>query len=123
MIKIKTLLFALLLVSFAACSSDDDEMVDVGDTALVGTWAMSESGGGIDISLKATFNANYSGTIVSVITFEGTPETQTEDFTWSTSVNKLTLVIAGETEIVTYSISGDTLTITDQDGDTVLTRE
>ena len=123
MLKIKNLLFAFVLISFASCSSDDDDMGDVGNSALVGTWAMTESAGGIDFSLEATFNTNSSGTIVSVITLEGTPETETVNFTWSTDGDKLTLVIAGETEIFTYSISGDTLTITDQDGVTVLTRQ
>jgi len=123
MLKIKTLLFALVLVSFASCSSDDDNMGDDGNSALIGTWAMAESGGGIEISVTATFNTNSSGTIVSVITFDGTPETDTQSFTWSTDGNKLTLTFDGETEILTYSIAGDVLTITDQDGDTVLTRQ
>jgi hypothetical protein len=123
MIKIKTLLFALLLVSFTACSSDDDEIGDANDTALVGTWTITETEGDTELSEKVTFNANSSGDIVSTYTFDGTTETETVSFTWSTSGNKLTLVIAGETEIVTYSISGDSLTITTQDGDVIFTRE
>ncbi|MDH5413358.1 MAG: lipocalin family protein [Flavobacteriaceae bacterium] len=123
MIKIKTLLFALLLVSFTACSSDDDEMGDASDTALVGTWTITETEGETEFSEKVTFNANSSGDIVSSYTFDGTTETETVSFTWSTSGNKLTLVIAGETEIVTYSISGDSLTITTQDGDVIFTRQ
>ena len=123
MIKIKTLLFALLLVSFTACSSDDDEMSDASDTALVGTWTITETEGETEFSEKVTFNANSSGDIVSTTTFEGTTETQTISFTWNTSENKLTLVIDAKTEIYTYSISGDKLTITDQDDVVVFTRQ
>lgn len=120
MLKIKNLLFAFVLISFASCSSDSDDMA-ISD--LVGTWAASESDAGISIDVTATFKADYSGSIVYVITFDGASETQTESFTWSTDGNQLTLTIGGEAETATYSISGDKLTISDVDGDTVFTRQ
>ncbi len=63
-------------------------------------------------NIMASFNENLSGTIVSVLSFEGETQTETQNFTWSTADNKLTLIIDGDTEVNTYSISRDKLTLT-----------
>ena len=65
MLKIKNLLLAFVLISFASCSSDDDK---VGISDLVGSWNVTESDAGISFDVTATFKADYSGKIVSVIT-------------------------------------------------------
>lgn len=103
-----------------SCSDDDDSM----GNELVGTWELTESDDGISISIEATFNSNNKGTIASTFTFGGASETDNSNFTWSTDGNKLTMVMDGDTEVLTYSISNNKLTITDSDNDsTVLTRQ
>jgi len=124
MLKIKNLLFAFVLISLASCSSDDDK---VGVSDLVGTWTSTrtatELGFVWSFDITATFKTDYSGTIVSVITVDGASETETESFTWSTDGDQLTLDLSGVAETATYSISGDELTITDEDGDIVFIRQ
>ncbi|MFO7719085.1 MAG: lipocalin family protein [Gillisia sp.] len=114
------LFFAVMLS--VSCNSDDDSSRDLNDSALVGTWGITEIDEALDIEIEVliTFNANNSGRIVSSVTFEGETETETENFTWSTSGNKLTITSSGETEVVTYSINGNELTITDLDGEVVV---
>ena len=120
--------FKYLLIMFVAvmvtvsCSNDDDDK-DSGNNDLVGTWGVSESIDGFEISIKVTFNADATGIINSAYTVNGETETEIDDFTWSTSGNQLTMVLYGDPEISTYSISGNKLTIT-QDGETtVLTKQ
>jgi len=55
--------------------------------------------------------------MVIVGTIDGETITETDNFTWNTSGNKLTVTISGgEPEISTYAINGNKLTITDEDG-------
>jgi len=108
------MVFAVMLS--VSCNSDDDNSSDLSTHALVGTWGVTEIVEGMEIKARITFNANNSGT--SMLTFAG--ETQTENFSWSTSGNKLTMSISGESEVVTYSINGNKLTITDQDNEVVV---
>jgi uncharacterized lipoprotein NlpE involved in copper resistance len=118
-------MFVAVMVS-VSCNNDDDDNYDdsYGDSALVGTWGLNESEGGLTINVTATFNENLSGTLLTSETFDGETEAEFENFTWSTDGNKLRLKLDGETEKLTYSISGDTLTVTDEDGETtVLTRQ
>jgi len=124
-IKYLFILFVAVMVS-VSCNNDDDDDYDddYGDNALVGIWGLMESDDGVAISVTVTFNENLSGTIVTSETFDGETESEFESFTWSTDGNKLRLKLDGETEKLTYSISGDTLTVTDEDGETtVLTRQ
>jgi len=102
-----------------SCSDDDDSM----GNELVGTWELSESEEGVAITIEATFNSNYKGTLASTFTFAGQSETDNSNFTWSTEGNILTMVMDGETDISTYSISGNKLTITDEGDSFVLTRQ
>lgn len=120
--KIKNALMILFLVmAVASCSDDDDSGFD---NDLVGTWELTESEDGIEFSILAKFNSNETGVISTSFTFGGeTSPDESFDFTWSTDGNKLTMVIEGDTEVSTYSISGNRLTITDDEGDsTVLTK-
>lgn len=120
--KFKYLLIMLVALTVSVSCSDDDD--DMGSNELVGTWGLTESEDGIAISIAATFNANFKGTIASTFSFGGESETDNSNFTWSTEGNKLTMVMNGETDISTYSISGNKLTITDEDSDSfVLTRQ
>ena len=118
--KFKYLIIMVLAVTvFVSCSTDDDNV-----NALVGTWEFTEIDEDLEINVTATFNENLSGEIYAVVVFNGGSETENSSFTWSTDGNKLTMVIDGDTETSTYSISGDKLTITDDDGETtVLTRQ
>ena len=115
-------MFVALSVS-VSCSNNDDEGGSSGDSALVGTWGITESIEGLEISLKVTFNANATGKIISVFTMDGESQTESDDFTWSTDGNKLTMIIAGETEVSTYSISGNKLTVTQDGESTVFTKQ
>ncbi len=119
-IKYLFIMFVAVMVS-VSCSNDDG---DDGVNALVGTWGFTEFDEVEEISVTFTFKANYTGTTVAVYTFDGESETEwDESFTWSTNGNKLTLIIDGETDISTYSISGDTLTINFDYETFVLTRQ
>ena len=117
-------MFAAVMVS-VSCNNDDDEGFDdnfddnFGDSALFGTWVLTEFEDGETFTETVTFNENLSGTLVSSETFEGETESVSESFTWSTDGNKLRLIIGGETEILKYSISGDNLTVTTEDGETI----
>jgi hypothetical protein len=120
--KFKYLLIMLVALTVSVSCSDDND--DMGSNELVGTWGLSESDEGVAISIEATFNANFKGTIASTFSFGGESETDNSNFTWSTEGNKLTMIIDGDTEISTYSISGNKLTITDDDSDSfVLIRQ
>lgn len=117
--KIKYLLImAVAVMVSVSCSNDDDDDVN----PLVGSWGLTESEQGYEYSLTVKFNANLTGTIGTVETFNGETETENESFTWSTDGNKLTLILDGNTDISTYSISGNKLTVTSNGDNTVLTR-
>lgn len=118
------IVLSLALMFTGSCSSDDDAGSDVNDPALVGSWGASETGDGITLEVTVTFNSNQSGRSIITTTFEGETESETENFTWSTVGNRLTIKISGEDdEVLTYSISGNRLTLTDSDGfSTVLTK-
>ncbi|SDB23321.1 hypothetical protein SAMN03097699_0216 [Flavobacteriaceae bacterium MAR_2010_188] len=115
-------LFSVLLST--SCNNDDDNSSDSNDSALIGSWEASDEDEGIEFSIMLTFNSNNSGTLVVESTFDGETETESDNFTWSTSGNKLTIQSSSEPpSILTYSISGNKLTITDEDGDpTILTK-
>lgn len=118
------IVLSLALMLTGSCSSDDDAGSDVNDSALVGSWGATESEDGATLHVTVTFNANQSGRSVIVTTFGGETETETENFSWSTNGNKLTVESSSEgTEVLTYSISGNRLTLTDSEGfSTVLTK-
>ena len=105
----------------AAISCTDDSDADT--NPIVGTWTVSESEAGFSVSISATFEENNKGTMLATVGFGGESATENSSFTWSTDGDQLTMVIDGETEVSTYSISGNKLTITDSEGSiTILTR-
>ncbi len=109
--------FAVMLS--VSCSSDDDSSSD--SSALVGSWKTTDTQVGIDYNITATFNVNNSGNLTSVSTLDGFTKTETDDFNWSTSGNKLTLdYISEDSYVLTYSISGNKLTFTDSTGEAVV---
>ncbi len=117
------LIVFVALTAMIACNNDDDDD-DRYVNPIVGTWGMSETEDGFTITVSVTFLENNKGTIVTTISFEGETETDTSSFTWRTSGDQLTMVIDGETDVLTYSISGNKLTVTDDEGfELVFTRE
>lgn len=118
--KYLLVMFIALSVSVTSCDDDGDDM----GNPIVGSWGLSEEDSGIAVSLVATFEENGTGTLTASITISDQTQSESDSFTWSTDGDQLTLTIDGETEVSTYSISGNTLTITDSEGFvTELTRE
>jgi len=119
--KMKYLLIMVMAVMISvSCSDDDDDDVN----PIVGTWEFTETFDGEVIDIEVTFMENLTGTLLVTYTYQGEIEIdESENFTWSTSGNKLTMVIDGDADISTYLIVGNILTIT-SDGDvTILTRQ
>jgi len=119
----KNLKYVLVMfVALTAAVSCSDENGD-DENPIVGTWIVSESEDGIAVSIEATFNEDNKGNMLASINFGDETITENNDFTWSTSGNKLTMEMNGETEVSTYVIVGNKLTITDGEGMiTILTR-
>ena len=118
--KYLLVMFIALSVSLTSCEDDGDDM----GNPIVGSWGLSEEDSGIAVSLVATFEENGTGTLTASITISDQTQSESDSFTWSTDGDQLSLTMDGETEISTYSISGNTLTITDSEGFvTELTRE
>lgn len=110
--KYLLVMFIALSVSLTSCDDDGDDM----GNPIVGSWGLSEEDGGFAVSLVATFAENGTGTLTATITIDGQSQSESDSFTWSTDGDQLSLTMDGETEVSTYSISGDTLTITDSEG-------
>jgi len=118
-LKYALIMFVAISVSLTSCTEDDDM-----GNPIVGSWGLTEADGGFEVSLVATFEENGTGILAATITIQGESLTESDSFTWSTKGDQLTLTMDGETEVSTYSISGNTLTITDDEGDvTQLTRQ
>lgn len=106
--------FLVLLFSFFT-SCNDEETPD----PLVGVWELSEVEDGITMTITLTFNSDNTGSVKVMVIIEGISESDTENFTYSTAANILTMTMGGESSEVTYSISGNKLTIT-EDGETLV---
>jgi hypothetical protein len=115
------IILLLTMVTLVSCSKDDDENVV---NPLIGTWENSLTYDGVIFKNVYTFNANNTGVLSIIVSFQGEdPETYTENFNWSiNNNNNLTLLIGGEMEVVNYSISGNKLTITFEGETIVFTR-
>lgn len=118
-------LLAMLTVAamFVVVGCDDNGDPDPQD-ALVGSWKMTSmivyygssvanAGSSVNItadfgSLVLTFNADLTG--MSVFT-EG-DSTETDNFTYTATASDLTITEDGETEVIPYELSGNTLTLT-----------
>jgi uncharacterized lipoprotein NlpE involved in copper resistance len=110
--KYLVVMFIAMSVSLTSCDDDGDDM----GNPIVGSWGLSEEDSGIAVSLVATFAESGTGTLTATITIDGQSQSESDSFTWSTDGDQLSLTMDGETEVSTYSISGDTLTITDSEG-------
>ncbi len=111
-------LAVMVAVGLAAsgCGGSDD-----GDGGLAGTWvAQSFNGMAIPAGTGMTMVLNDNGTYVVNATTGGS--TQSEAGTWSATDTILTTVGGGSADSVTYSLSGNTLTIIEPDGIWVFNR-
>lgn len=94
-----TLLMVMLAVNFTACSDDEDEP----NSPIVGTWIGGEVGYNFEETL--IFNNN------------GTGNWDEDSFKYTLSSNKVVLDYGDRSpEILTYSISSNTLNMTAEDG-------
>ncbi len=101
----------------SGCGGGDD-----GGGGIEGTWKADTFGGqpmpaGVSMTITFSDNGTYAGTT----TYNGVSAVETG--TWSTSGNQLITVHEGETENVTYVLSGNTLTVSDPEGVFVLQRQ
>lgn len=85
--------FAIVLVSLTSCGKDnsdpepDPEPIDMSD--ITGTWIHTEtsSDGNATVSMRLTFNKNYTGSIIEDWMFQSkasSTETYSMQFEWST---------------------------------------
>ena len=123
LLGLMAVLVMAVCAGFAACGSDDDD-----DSGLVGTWVHSETNTnyGYVLTESVTFKSNGTGVvIISAKDLSGSNPnlnyTDTSDFTWKTSGNKLYVTTKRkssysgeytETTVGTYVISGKTLALT-----------
>ncbi len=116
--------FLVMMVGLAVglgmvgCSSDDDG----NDDPLVGTWsATSFNGQPMPANTSVTVTFRDDGTAQGTTTFGA--ETDSFSGTWSAANGIITIVDEDGAENTPYSISGNTLTITDPEGSFTLTRK
>jgi heat shock protein HslJ len=114
------ILAVLVAIGLAAsgCGGSDDG----GGDGLEGTWkATSLNGVPIPAGYTATITLSGNGTYTGTFLEEGL--TVTEVGTWSASGNTLTTTFEGETETVTYTLSGNTLILSSSDGVFIMARQ
>ena len=110
----------LILGSFISCDKNKEENTI---NLIVGTWEYEESSEGFSMTVTLTFNSDNTGVSKIEIVYDGIPDTETSNFTYQISGNKLTVNEDGDISEVTYSISGDKLTITEDGYDMVFTKK
>ena len=117
-VKYVIVLFVSMMATIS-CSEDDvlDLLGDDDSKALLGTWGFQESEDGFEIDFSITFNNNFTGVMVATITDEGETESATDNFTWATDGSQLTIDGSDGIETLQYSISGNKLSITEDDGE------
>jgi uncharacterized lipoprotein NlpE involved in copper resistance len=111
--KYLAVLFVALSVGISCTDDDDDGMVG---NPILGSWSLTEAEGEFEFSILATFEENGTGILTATVSIAGESQSESDNFTWSTDADQLTMTMNGETEVSTYSISGDTLSITDDEG-------
>ena len=100
------------------CGGGDDG----GGNSLTGTWhAQSLNGQPMPVGVALSITLNDNGTYTATTTYGGISAVETG--TWSTEGGTLVSVHEGETEQVAYSLNGNTLTVSDQEGVFVLQRQ
>ena len=107
----------------AVANCDEDSPTKSSSNPIVGTWTfislkinneLVTEDELIDAPSQIVFNSNGTGSML----FEDEEEPITAPMTWSTSGTQLTMQIPEEdTTICTYSVSGNTLTITFYDAE------
>lgn len=103
-----TLLMVVLCVNFVACGDDDDDE----KASIVGTWKAESS----DDGYVAYFTFNSDGTGKSWEVSSSGTQSEAEAFTYKVSDNKLTFTWEdGEDYTSTFSLSGNRLTIKDNE--------
>ena len=109
------LLFVLLfgLFTVVGCSEDDEDKI-------IGTWKLySEDGEVVDYNFMVTFTDD--GTFSYTITEDDF--TESDSGTYSIVESVITIIFSdGETDVSTFVITDDTMTITDGDGVSILKR-
>ena len=119
-------LMAMLTVAamFVVVGCDDNGDDPDPQDALVGSWKMTNAvfyygssvanpDSSVNItadfgSLVLTFNADLTGKSV----FTEGDSTETDNFTYTATASDLTITEDGETEVIPYELSGNTLTLT-----------
>lgn len=104
----------VVAMSFISCSKDD--AID----PLVGTWTISVTEDGVFYLAELTFNSDNTG---NYSIYEDGIQEESNFWTWSTSKNILTVIMdedPTDIEDISYSISGNELTI---EGQPVYTRK
>ena len=110
-----------VVLGIVGCSDDDDDDGG-GGNPLVGTWkATSFNGQALDDSISVVVTLRSDGTASSTYSLGGA--TETLNGTWNTDGGTLNVTTDGETESAAYSVSGDTLTITDEEGTFTLKKQ
>lgn len=101
------------------CEDDDD---DGGGNPLVGTWkATTFNGQQLDDSISVVVTFRSDGTATTTYTIAG--QSDSSQGTWSAENGVLTVTADGETDSANYSISGSTLTISDEEGTFTLKKQ
>lgn len=104
-------LAAILMLAFLSGCSDAGK--------FVGSWEHTETAFGVSVTTTYTFEKDGTGKLSTMLGISA-------DYTYKVEGGKLTLVTtvlgSSSTTVYTYKFSGDTLTITDDSGDTVLTK-
>jgi hypothetical protein len=123
--KINSILVVLLLTVFIFSCKDDEEMV----SPLVGTWTLTTEvySNCIDSDWNGTDTYNCAADIDQCVKVTFTTDNKftitfgdgslTVNGTYSVSGTQLTLTSFGDSDLVTFNINGNTLTLTYNDGD------
>ncbi len=121
--KIKYLLVMIVAVMVCvSCDNDDDDDI-MGDPALVGQWIYTEVNLQDFYSVSINFESDLRGTTLSFERTDGIEYTEISSFTYRTNRNQLTLIVDGEAEVSTYTISGNSLTIDDTNQVLIFTKQ
>ena len=104
---------AVLVLGLAGCGGGDDDNKD----PLVGTWsATAMNGQTLPDTITVTIVFQDNGTCQESMNLGG--ELESSNGTWSAANGILTIVSEDGTENISYTVSGDTLTITSE-GDVI----
>ena len=101
------------------CEEDEEEG---GGNPLVGTWhAVSFNGQALDAGTSVVVTFRSDGTATTTYNVAGAADAV--QGTWSAENGVLTVTSEGDTESASYAVSGNTLTIADEEGTFTLNRQ